>query len=572
MAGLLIVVYFSVRFYLQADIRNSRKNSGDSSFVSPGNPDSTIDLRPLFIAKIQQLVKQGSKGLYNISINSMEVNLLQSRVILNNVHLIHDNKVLAALDSSKQAPNDVFKASFDTLKINGINLDDVLGQKTIDFKEIQITGRPTIEVYHTRRPYNTHNAVDSLTLFDRIMKDMKRIAIGKFVIQKGTFISHNQANKNKKNQWNDVEIQLTDILIDSSTEHAKDRFLFARQASLSLKKYAMKTKDDLHSLKIGKLMIEAPQQTMTIHNLSVASPYNKQQFQKKLTHQKEQYTFSVPKITIRNIDWWAFMHEDRFVADGVSMPDAILKIYLDRSLPRPKSKMGNFLQQLIMKLPVKIYVASTHTRNLNFTYQEYNPLSNQTGSIHFDHVNLDISDITNIPLQMKKKKQTVVTGTARLKNVPLKARFAFDLLNYKTGKFSCSLTSGGFEGNIMNDIAEPLGLLKIENGTIKQFNINMHGDERQASGDVLMLYNNFKVSLYEKENDEPGLDKKRVTSFFANTFVLKDDNPTKNELPRNSPAAFQRNPQTGFFNLVWKTALTGILKTIGANPKLAEKK
>lgn len=566
----MIAAYFFVRFYLQADIRNSREKSGTTS-VSTGNPDSTLDLRPLFIAKIQQLVKQGSKGLYNISINSMEVNLLQSRVILQNVQLMHDTIVLAALDSSKQAPDDVFKASFDTLKINGINLDDILARKTIDFKEIQITG-PTIEVYHSRRPYNPRKSVDSLTLFDRIMKDMNSIAIGKLVIQKGTFISHNLASKNKKTRLNDVELQFTDILIDSSTENANDRFLFARQASLSTKNYTTKTKDDAYLFKIGELTIQVPQQTMTIHNLSLASRYTKQQFQQKLTHQKEQYNFSVPKMTIRKFDWWAFMHEDRFEADELSMHDAILKIYLDRSLPRPKSKMGNFLPQLIMKLPVQVSIASMHTRNLDFTYQEYNPRSTQTGSFHFDHVNLDITDITNIPLHMKKKKQTFVTGTARFKKVPVKTRFAFDLLNYKTGRFSSSFSTGGFEGNIMNDIAEPLGLLKIEKGTVKEFNINMQGDERQASGKLLILYNNLKISLYKKEPAERGLDKRGVIGFIANTFVIKDDNPTKNKGVRNPLASFQRDPQAGFFNLVWKTALNGILKTVGANPKLAEKK
>ena len=570
-AGLLIAVYFFVRFYLQADIRNSGNKSSDSLQASVRNPDSTLDLRPLFIAKIQQLVNQGSNGLYTISINSMDIDLLRSRVVLQQVQLNHDTTVLRALDSLKKAPDDVFLASFDTLKIDGINLDDVLTRKTIDFSEIRMTG-PTIEVYHTKRPYNARKNVDSITLFARIMEKMESIAIGKLVIEKGTFISHNKAKKNKENILNNVELELTDILIDSSTEHAKDRFLFARQAFFSLKNYEMRTADNVYLLKIGLLTVRAPQQTVTIDNLTFASRYNRQQFQKKLLRQKEQYDFSAPKITLQNIDWWTFMQEDLLIADELVMPDARLKIHLDRSLPREISKMGNFPQQVLMKLPIRVDVKAAKIRNMDVTYQEYNPISTQTGSINFNHMNLHVSDITNIPSQLKNKKQTVVTGTALFKNVPVKARFVFDLLNYKTGRFSSSLTTGSFEGKKMNDIAEPLGLLKIEEGTVKELNISIHGDEHQASGKVLMLYNNFKLSLYEKEKDEKGLDKKGLIGFFANTFVIKDDNPSKNEPARNPPAEFQRDPTAGFFNLVWKTALTGILKTVGANPKLAERK
>ncbi|MBC7829531.1 MAG: hypothetical protein H7122_17430 [Chitinophagaceae bacterium] len=568
-AGLLIAAYFFVRFYLQADIRHSRNNARDSA--SAQNADSTLDLRPLFIAKIQQLVSKGSKGLYSIAINNMDIDMLKSRVTLTKVQLHHDSSVLAALDSLKMAPDDVFIASFDTLKIVGINLDDVLTQKAIDFSEIRLVS-PVIEAYHTKRPYSAAKTVDSITLFDRIMKDMKSIAIGKLVIENGTFISHNKTKKNKKNVLKTVELEMTDILIDSTTEHATDRFLFARQASLALRNYEMRTADDIYFLRIGLLTVRAPQKTMTIDNLSFASQYNQQQFQKKHTRQKEQYDFSAPKITLHNIDWWSFMQQDRFVADELVMHNAKLKIRLDRSLPRPLSKMGNFPQQVVMKLPIRIDVGVMKIRNLDLLYQEYNPISTQTGSIHLDRLNLDISNITNIPSQIKKKKQTVATGTALFKDIPVKARFVFDLVNHKKGRFSASLTTGSFEGKKMNDIAQPLGLLKIEKGYVTEFNIAMQGDEHHASGKIMMLYNDFKIALYEKEKDEKGLDKKGLLGFFANAFVIKNDNPSKNEISRNPAAEFQRDPQAGFFNLVWKTALTGILKTIGANPSMAENK
>jgi len=562
-AVILIAGYFLIRSYLQADLDPGK--NGDSS----KDREASLDLRPLFIAKIQQLVKEGSGGLYSISIDSIDVDLLQSRVILRDVQLSHDSKVLTALDSTRQAPDDVFNASFDTLKIEGINLNDVVTGSKIDFKEVYIT-QPTIEVFHNKRPYNNAKTVDSLTLYDRIMKDMKSIAIGKLIVQKGIFISHNKAG-DKKVRFDDIAIEFTGILIDSSTEHSTDRFLFAKQASISLKNYEMKTKDDAYIARIGSLNVIAPQKKMTIRDISLRSRYSRQEFQKRLKHQKEQYDFSSPSITIQNIDWWAFMHEDLFIADELTMSDGRLNIYLDRTLPRPKSKMGNFPHQLIMKIPFKIDVARARIQSFNLTYEEYNPKSAETGSVRFDDIKLDISDVTNLPAQIKKKKQTVVTGSALFKKVPVDAKFTFDLTNYKSGRFSSSFSTGEFEGNVVNDISQPLGLVKFEKGRVNKLDVSMQGNAHQANGKVLMLYNDFKISIYENEKGKEGLDRRKFLGFIVNTFVLKDDNPAKNDPPRNPPAESKRNPQTGFFNLVWKTTLNGILKTVGANPELVEK-
>jgi len=77
--------------------------------------------------------------------------------------------------------------------------------------------------------------------------------------------------------------------------------------------------------------------------------------------------------------------------------------------------------------------------------------------------------------------------------------------------------------------------------------------------------------LLEKDRGEKELDKKGVTTLFANMFVLKKDNPKKGEELQKEQATFKRIPEGGFFMLVWKTILTGALKTVGAPPKIANK-
>ena len=62
-----------------------------------------------------------------------------------------------------------------------------------------------------------------------------------------------------------------------------------------------------------------------------------------------------------------------------------------------------------------------------------------------------------------------------------------------------------------------------------------------------------------------------MTSFLANAFVLKKDNPKEGESLRNVQAEFKRNPDGGFLIVVWKTIMAGALKTLGAPARMANK-
>lgn len=117
----------------------------------------------------------------------------------------------------------------------------------------------------------------------------------------------------------------------------------------------------------------------------------------------------------------------------------------------------------------------------------------------------------------------------------------------------------------------PMGMVKVEKGTIQKIEGQIQGDQLRAKGDVLIMYKDLKLQMLEKEEGEKVLDKKGFTTFAANLFVLKKDNPKKGKEIRKEKAEFTRIPEGGFFMLIWKTLMTGTLKTIGAPTKIAKK-
>lgn len=561
-AILLIGGYVFVRFFL--------KNSGSETShkvqvvdTLGGKKVSALDLRPLFIEKMQQVLLKSSNGLYKLSVGDLNVDVLASTVSLQNVTVLPDAQALASLKINNLLPQNVLSCSFENLVIEGINLDDAMNSKSMSYKLVKLV-HPVITI----EQQTTKQKKESDSSFSQsFLKEMEKLGIEKLVVTNGTFIIKDESGGSKKIK--NVQVVMNHILLDSATRLDKNRFLFAKQARIELQDVSTKTKDGLYNFKVGNVTIHEPAKRVELKNVSFKSPLSRQQFEKQHKYAKEMYRFSFPSVYINGVDWWTAINKKNVVANKLLVSSGKLSVYFNRSKPLT-SRMGKFPNQLLIKLPFDLNIASIQIKNLDIAYEEFNPISKQTGTLYFDNASINISNVSN----QNTKPVTINSSAVFMHKVPIKASFTLSMKHAKDGVFSTNITADkDFDASLLNTIAKPLGMMEIEKGTIKKLNTTIHGNQYHASGDVLLLYNNLKLVLLEKDAGKKELDKKDVTSFLANLFVLKNDNPKNDkEAPRKENASFKRDPQAGFFALIWKTLLTGILKTIGAPEKIAEKK
>jgi len=573
-AVLLIAGYFALQVYLRTSISKEEKKQGQtiaSTSNQQGAPDtldgkkvSPLDLRPLFIERMQQLLKKSSNGLYHLSVGDLTVDVLASKISLRNVAVRPDEKAMTTLQTAGQLPGDIYHLTFKSLEIEGVNLDDAITSKTMDYKLVKLVNS-VIEIDHRN---STKKPTSSEDFSQRFLKEMEKLSIDKLVIEGGNIVVHDKQQGSTK-KLNDVQVHMNAILLDQDTRKDKDRFLFSREARLEFHDFNTRTKDGLYNFKIGAVAVDAAKRKLTLRNLSFGSTLSKEAFVKKQKVAKEMYGLSIPSLTISGVDWWPALNGEELKADEVETNGGKFSVYFDRALP-PKNKMGNFPNQLLTKLPVKLDVDRMKIRNLDVSYEERNPLSQQTGTIYLDNASMDITNLHN----GKGGSPVVINGKALLMHkVPVTASFRFDMNKAKVGVFSASITSNTpFDGTLLNSFAVPLGMMKLEKGELQKLQANIKGNELGAGGDVLVLYKDLKLSLLEKDKGKSALDKKDVTSLLANLFVLKKDNPKDGKAPRVAQAQFKRDPEGGFMMLVWKTILVGVLKTIGAPEKIAYKK
>jgi len=281
-------------------------------------------------------------------------------------------------------------------------------------------------------------------------------------------------------------------------------------------------------------------------------------------------------VVAKNIDWWALTNSESFTSDEVAIYNATIRDYVDRRLPTSPSdgNIKDFPHQLLMKVPMKINIKKIRLHGLSVSYEELNAAVNKSGTVTFNNINGIITHISNIPAVMNTYGYTTVEVKGLFMNkVPLTSNFSFNLKKYKTGNFSMQMSIGGLDSHILNPIAEPLGPFTVKTGTVTKADTKIEGDNYTSNVNMLMLYKDLHLTPLKKHNGtDTALHKKPVTSFFANVFFIKNANPAHGEDPRNEQVTVERNASEAFFGFVWKSILTGILKTIGVPEKYANKK
>jgi len=210
---------------------------------------------------------------------------------------------------------------------------------------------------------------------------------------------------------------------------------------------------------------------------------------------------------------------------------------------------------------------------LNVSYEEVNPASDKSGTIAFNNINGTITNISNIPAVMKAYGHTIANVEGSFMHaVPVRGSFSFDLKRSSGGNFSMQMSIGQLNKEIINPIAEPLGLFTVKTGTITKADTRLEGDNYSSNVNMLMLYSDLHLTPLKKGSGaDTSLHKKTVTGFFANAFVIKNNNPSHGDDPRNVNVMVTRDTSQAFFGFVWKSILTSILKTTGIPEKYANR-
>ncbi len=524
------------------------------------------DFNPLIKDKLQEIVSNGSDGLYQLTYDSLKSDVYGGTVILKNVHVFPDSSRLLHLDSMHMKPEDIFNFSLTTLAIDGLDISDFLSNKKIDLKIIYLNN-PTLDIYHEKNDsLKTKKDTASVqTVYQRISTLLNSFSLEKLAIKNMEVVHHNYISDDKESatRFDKVNMQFENLLIDSLTQYDSTRFMYAKNAAITLGKFKLPTADSLYMISMDSIYINAANRTVNIDTIAFTPRVGKDAFVSKMPYLKERYSASFEHISLHDVDWWAFVSNDGFSAKNMVLQNGKLEIYADRNLPPfPNSKVGNYPQQMLTKLGLPFSLDSIIISDLDLTYEENNPDSKLQGKIYFNNINGFISNINNNPTTAASPIMKIKASCDLMDAGKINAQFLFDLNKTNSGVFSISGDMGAMDAKKLDPVTEPLGLFKIDDGTIKSLSFDFNGNDKSCSGQFKFLYDDLHIQILKKGNDNGVQEKKGLLSFIANTFVIKKSNPGNDGDVRTVTASSVRDTHKSFFNLIWKTLLDGFKQTV----------
>lgn len=518
-----------------------------------------------FIRKeVPQLVFLKSDSLYNISYGDVYIDEINGEVSIDNIVLRPDTT--HRKEPGKKLPKKMIEVSIPRLHITGIHTDQAVLNEEMIAHKLQLS-RPILTLYDNDGDEKKEKKVKSDSssapdLYRAILRNLIRIKIDTILIDTAHYNMVRWKTGDTVLTGTNVNVLLYNLDISDSTSTDTSRILFAKRAEVNFDKLKISNESGLYVYRIDDAVLNSEQKFLTIKSLAIDPLYSEAEFAKAVGTESDRFDINFSGVQFNNIDVEQVLGGN-LVAGTVAVKEGIFKIYRDKNYKRKSgTKVGRFPHQLLMKAPLAMALGRMDINSGYIEYKEKSDLTGNTGKISFQNSSISITNFTNRTNDLRENPSCLVNLRAQFLDViPVNVTLRL-YPAHESGKFIASGNLGSADATVFNQLVQPLGLATIESGNMNGCSFNISGDDYGSNGTVKLLYDHLKVKLLEKDPADGKYKPKKLASFLANA-VMKDENPKKNKPPRVARVSYTRDPNKGFFNLVWKSVFAGVSETVG---------
>ncbi len=526
--------------------------------------------RSIIKNELDKALNKETNGLYTITYSKFNLDEVGGSLLVDSITLQYDTSVYKRMAEEYNAPPFLFKVFVPQLTVTGVQTPKALIDKEVVGDKLQLLA-PIIEIVYTGKGKDSTRNLPPEEVYRQLLGKLNLIRIKEIVISNATLITRKLNSSDTSFQVHNLTINLSDALISDSTVADTSRILFARNVLLSAGKIEWENKNKLYHYQVDNIELNSVTKSLIVGRVTIDPILSEDAFMRKAGVQIDRMDGFFDSVSLFNINYPRLFHET-IEADSMSVAKVSIKVYKDHTQPRDNvNRVGEFPHQLLLKLPVSVNIRNAYIVNAFVEYKQNTPKTGQKGKVQFYNISAHVNNITNQPDAIKENKICRADTRSMFMNiVPLRASFFLNLAS-ENGGFSVDGKLGEFNADKLNAITQPLASAKVEKGIIHGVDIKINGSDYVGHAKVTMLYENLKVAVLEKNEDDGKLDKKKLVSAAAN-IIIKNDNPDNEGKPRTGNGEFQRDTNRGFFNLVWKSLFVALSDNIGAPAKTTPKK
>lgn len=513
-------------------------------------------------SKIETAITGKSEGLYRVSYDDMQLDEIAGFLSISNMTLGYDSATYLRMNTTGEAPSVLINIHAPSLLIDGVKTKKALLDDEIVGRTVQILN-PTIEIIYTNAGKDSARKAPTKEVYEQILGNLDLIQLDSVRITGARITTKDQKSGKVYSSFAGVNLSLLDIRVDSLGSVDSTRLLFSKEIDLAVDEVEWKAKNKLYNYKLKGISLNSASKKLDVASFNMDPTMGEEEFVRAIPTQDDRFDFSVKNVSVSNINIYRLFDEELY-ADAMSIGGANFKIYRDLARPRDKkNRVGDYPHQVLDNIPIPLHIARINMNGAYVEYKERSHITRKSGRVRFNNISATISNFTNMKWAIKKNNVMKVDVKSSFMNLtPLNVEWTFYLLD-KNGRFNVRGHLGKVDATKLNELTEPMGPARIKEGTINSLDFNLNGHNYAMDGDVVFQYENLKVTMLEKDDDDPSkLEKARTMSFLAN-LIIKNDNPKRKEEVRKVTPHFDRDTNRSIFHLSWKTLFKGVRETVG---------
>ncbi|OAQ38927.1 hypothetical protein A5893_12885 [Pedobacter psychrophilus] len=519
--------------------------------------------KPLLTNVIKNTFTDTTDSLYRIDFSDISVNILSGSVTVDSVSIKPDLDVYQKMIKQGIAPENLISLKIYKLSIKNANPIKVYRQKKLDIKNITIQN-PELAVFYTKLKNQKKKKEDNRTAYERLKSTLNSLKIGSIFLNNVKFKYIDQNYEEPKITFLDkMNIRINDLLIDSTSRFDSTRLFGTKDVIAEISDYSFATSDSMYHMKLKHALVSTQNKKLTLTGVGLIPRYPNRTFTAKYKTQQERYQLTFDSVLINDLDFDQLLDERTIKSSNLTLTNGDLNVFMDRGKPAKTIDKGkNFPHLALSRIAWNIIVDTVIIKNTNVAYTEYNPKSKANGTVFFSNMRGRIFNVTNDSASLSKQNtanayiQTNLMGKGNM-NVHI----GFNLTD-PNGAFNYDGSMGAMEMSALNDLFKNMALVSTSSGQIQSFVFNMKGNKAGAGGTMTLKYQDLKISLMKKD-DEEKFKKLGLISFFANALLVNNGNPNGKDPLIVANSYYKRPNESSFFNLMWKSIFEGIKQSVG---------
>ena len=268
-------------------------------------------------------------------------------------------------------------------------------------------------------------------------------------------------------------------------------------------------------------------------------------------------------INFDKVDFLGILNKKSFNAQSLEVNKLDISVFRDKRIPFPEWQRRPLPQHNLREMTFTFSIDTILLKDGFVTYQEHAEKAYTTGEVFFSDLNATILNMTNDSIRILSYPNARIGVTAKaFGKGRLKAEFLFDLVNMEN-IHTYGIEVDPFDLTEFNRILVPSASVQISSGQNNKIIMSAKANNQYSYGEMKFYYEDLKIALLNRETETPKGIGKALGSFFANTFIIKSNNP-RNLFLRKGGIFFERDEKRAIFNYWTKTFLSGVVSSIGA--------